>query len=319
MDLYFQAAAVMLAGAALAFLIFVMMTPAQMFAPFISDTNRLLQARIDAAVNMDIMLFNNATSIPGTSILPLLQDASANQLAVFVQTRAGQGLVVNYGHQMRSAQSTGVRIRAFGTTGITNVPTDFERNFVIPAQDLFGIQNDQPIPTGTSRDAGSIGIVMGTAGPPGSNFTMTAVKPSASADNAMQFYQRLTTPEAAATGFNGGSTPWMDPLLHFWDPFSITSEVASQRGRSYSSTGYLFTAQMLRTNMPQNNNLSFSQTQGTPFYVNAGSFFHTTFILDASGLVIGLYVEEHGVHQGAAFLAAAMVSEGYINEAIQFN
>lgn len=290
MDLYFQAAAVSLAGAAFAYLIYVMMTPAQMFAPVIEATNAKIQARLDMAVNLDISLFNNSISIPGTAILPLLQDADSNNLAVFVQTRAGKGLVTNYGPQLRSAADTTIELGTHGKTGITANASDFEKQFVIPIRALF------------SPGAITASVPMGDQ----SYFENTAA----------ETYTKVTVDATAPIGMtlSTGLQSAHDPVLTFWDPFLPTYVEAEKRGRTYSATGYLFTPSILRTNMPSNLNRSYALTQGNVYYVNPGSQFYTTYILDATQTVVGLYVEEHGCDAKAAILAEAMKANGYLTE-----
>jgi len=313
MDLYFQAALVLIIGGAFAYLLVIIMTPAQMFAPLQAETFRMLEASTDQIMNLGIQIFNNGVAVPGTSINTLIQNAEAMGLAVIGQTRASQGLTVNWGLQLRSATSTGVQIHAHGTTGQGQNVTAFEQNFVIPAADLFGVnQSGDP----QTRQAGAAGlrqgpIIMGTNG------TNTALT-SGNAVSALEAYANLLNPASAPVGMVYGSSPWDDPLLMFWDPFSGSAEVAAQRGRTFSSTGYLITPQVIRHNMPANNNISMARTQGSVFHVNQGSLYHTSFIVSPNGDIIGIYFEEHGVSAQTAFLAAAMVSEGYINTAIQF-
>lgn len=303
MDLYFQAAAVSLAGAAFAYLVYVMMTPAQMFAPMIEATNSKIQFRIDNAVNLDISLFNNGVAVPGTAVLPLLQDASTNNLAVFVQTRAQKGLVVNYGPQLRSAQASKVELDVYGYTGITS-PTDFETNFVTTVYQLFNASGDTGAVVAGSKKMGSEAL-----GGTGSY---------AGADDASAKYIALTEDTASPCGisFDTGLPSLNDPVLNFWDPFVPDYATAAKKGRTYSATGSLFTADILRTNMPRNDNRSFALTRGTVYHVNPGSNYYTTYIIDATQKVVGLYVEEHGCDAKGALLAEAMKACGYISETL---
>lgn len=289
MDLYFQAAAVCLAGAALAYLIYVMMTPAQMFAPMIEATNDKIQARLDNAVNLDISSFNNNTSVPGTAILPLIQDASTNELAVLIQTRAAKGLVVNYGPQLRSPQGKTLALGSFGHTGIGS-ESEFEKQFVTTVANLF----ESPQGTG--------GSAMGNAAYFSSDAATVYPK---LADNA-------TTPIGVSVATGLPSTN--DPILNFWDPFVETYADAQLKGRTYSATGYLFTPDILRTNMPKNDNRSYALTGGNVYYINPGSSFYTTYILDSTQNIVGLYIEEHGCDTKAGILAEAMKACGYLTE-----
>ena len=297
MDFYLQTGMLLLMMIALSFFIYVFMTPAQLFNNMFSQATDTLHARIEGTVNIDIQNFNNNVSVPGTSVMPLLRDASANNLALFVQTRAQTGLVVNYGVQLRGPTAQQLNIVGFAHTGIGEA-TGFERNYVISVRRLFGL----------APDLVSGGTPMGALALFGAN--------------ALDVYTGQLTGDTALTpfGFTPGTfIPTEDPVLTFWDPNSGEYGIASGRGRTYSTTGHLFTPQIRRTNMPTNENTSLAANQGSPFFVNQGSAFHTTFIVDSTETVVGIYIEEHGVDQNGAILAAAMVSEGYITHAVQFN
>ena len=295
MDFYLQTGKLLLMMIALSFFIYVFMTPAQLFNNMFMQATDTLHARIEGTVNIDIQNFNNNVSVPGTSVMPLLRDASANGLSLFVQTRAQRGLVVNYGVQLRGPQAQQLAITGFGHTGIGDI-TGFERNFVIGVNHLFGVSGGDP--AGSSMGVESM-------------FNASA----------LDIYSQITGPAAnAAFGIDPATfVPTVDPVLTFWDPNSGTYDIASGRGRTYSTTGHLFTPQIRRTNMPTNENVSLAGNQGSPFFVNQSSMFHTTFIVDHTETVVGIYIEEHGVDERSAILAAAMVSEGYITHAVQFN
>jgi len=294
MDFYLQTGMLLLMMIALSFFIYVFMTPAQLFNNMFMQATDTLHARIEGTVNIDIQNFNNNVSVPGTAVMPILRDASANGLSLFVQTRAQRGLVVNYGVQLRGPGAQALAIEGFAHTGIGEV-TGFERNFVISVRDLFG---------------------------EGNNAGNTAMGVDALFDtDAITVYRRITgDPANTPFGIDPGTfVPTNDPVLTFWDPNSGNYNTASGRGRTYSTTGNLFTPQIRRTNMPTNENTSLASNQGSPFFINQGSMFHTTFVVDHTETVVGIYIEEHGVDERGAILAAAMVSEGYITHAVQFN
>jgi len=295
MDFYLQTGVLLLMMIALSFFIYVFMTPAQLFNNMFMQATDTLHARIEGTVNIDIQNFNNNVSVPGSSVMPLLRDASANGLSLFVQTRAQRGLVVNYGVQLRGPQATVLNIEGFGETGIGEA-TGFERNFVTTVRNLFDEQNQD------ERESAHMGIDAFFQG-----------------GNALEIYAEIGPNDNTPRGLDPDTfIPFNDPVLTFWDPNSVSYDVASNRGRTYSSTGHLFTPQIRRTNMPTNENVSLAANQGSPFFVNQGSMFHTTFIVDHTETVVGIYIEEHGVDHRGAILAAAMVSEGYITHAVQF-
>ena len=332
MDLKVQTVVVMLMMAALSFFIYVFMIPAQIVGQHLDETVAELQARIEGTVGATTAQFNNRTEMPGTAVRTLLADAGANNLAIFVQTRAGQGLVVNYGPQLRNPITPRLTIAAGGSTRNPNL-TDFERNFVISAHDLFA--SDHVVGPGIltePREASfaidekmnpnwdidtAVRMVMGTQpvtvqGPGGGALQPILEGDTTGTNHALHTYRNLMAAE-----FIDGSM-WSDPVLFFWDVTLPSAQQAANMGRTFSNTGVLYTPTIRRTNMPMNTNLSFAQQQGSPFFINPRSLFHTTFILDLTGSIVGIYVEEHGVDARVAFLAAAQQAEGFLAQGIQF-
>ena len=294
MDFYLQTGMLLLMMIALSFFIYVFMTPAQLFNNMFASSVDTLHARIEGTVNIDIQNFDNNTSLPGTSVMPILRDAGANGLSLFVQTRGQRGMIVNYGVQLRGAAAQNLAIVASGNSGIGN-PTGFEASFVTTARDLFELN--------TPRTA---------ANAMGATAFMTA--------EATQIYNNLTQAAVVPRGIAAATfLPTNDPTLSFWDVHMADYGQALANGRTYSTTGYLFTPQIRRTNMPVNENTSLASNNGSVFHLNQSSQFHTAFIVDQSGTVVGIYIEEHGVDPMGAMLAAAMVCEGYINHTLQFN
>jgi hypothetical protein len=133
-------------------------------------------------------------------------------------------------------------------------------------------------------------------------------------NHALATYRALVGTGAA----NIDGSLWNDPVLFFWDVTLPNAAGAANMGRTFSNSGILYTPSIRRTNMPMNTNLSFAQQQGSPFFVNPTSLFHSTFILDTTGSIIGIYLEEHGVDARVAFLAAGQQAEGFIAQASQF-
>jgi len=331
MDLKVQTVVVMLMMAALSFFIYVFMIPAQMVGAQLDETVAELTARIENTVGATTAQFNNNTEIPGSAVRTLLADANANNLSIFVQTRAGQGLVVNYGPQLRNPVATQMTIAAGGSTRNANL-TDFERNFVITAHDLFaseiaagaGILREPRAQTSIAQTIADGWVlpprmVMGTqgmnvTGQGGGNLNPILNGAPEGQNHALGTYRNLVGPGAA----NIDGSLWSDPVLFFWDVTLPNASGAANMGRTFSNTGILYTSGIRRTNMPMNTNLSFAQQQGSPFFINTTSLFHSTFILDTTGSIVGIYLEEHGVDARVAFLAAAQQAEGFIAQATQF-
>ena len=318
MDLKVQTVVVMLMMAALSFFIYVFMIPARMVTEKLDETTLELAARIENTVGATTAKFSNNPETPGTAVITVLADANANNLSLFVQTRASQGLVVNYGPQLRSPVTTQMTMNAGGTTRSSNI-TDFERNFVITAHDLFASDPAQgSIALKEPRNNAGTNeldrLVMGTQDTQVGGTMLSPILRGqvANGNNAIATYRNLKTAE------NIDGSMWSDPVLFFWDVSLPTAINAANMGRTFSNMGVLYTPSIRRTNMPLNTNLSFAKQQGSPFYINPTALFHTAFILDTTGSIVGIYIEEHGVDARVAFLAAAQQEEGFITQAIQF-
>jgi hypothetical protein len=298
MDFYLQTGVLLLMMIALSLFIYFFMTPAQLFNNMFASATQTLHARIEGTVNIDIQVFDNNTALPGTSVMPILRDASANGLSLFVQTRGQRGLIVNYGIQLRGAAAQDLPMESSGETGI-GAQTGFEQSYVTTVRDLF--EEDEP-----------------TAGP--HNMGDESFFGAAGAlTDATQVYRNLTAAAVTPRGIDAASwMPTNDPTLSFWDVHMATYGEAANNGRVYSATGYLFTPQIRKDNMPTNENTSLAANIGSPYFLNQSSSFHTSYIVDQTGTVVGIYIEEHGVDPKGAILAAAMTCEGYINSTLQF-
>lgn len=292
MDFYLQTGVLLLMMIALSFFIYVFMTPAQLFNNMFASSVSTLNARIEGTVNIDIQVFDNNTALPGTSVMPILRDAGANGLSLFVQTRAQRGMIVNYGVQLRGPNSQTLAIAGSSNSGIGN-PTGFEDSFVTNARDLF--ESDVPRSARNTMGTESFSTMAGT--------------------NLYASLKAATAPRGLAAGT---FIPSNDPTLSIWDVNMPDYAQALSNGRTYSTTGFFFTPQIRRTNMPVNENTSLASNQGSVFFINQSSMYHTSYIVDQTMTVVGIYIEEHGVDAKGAVLAASMVCEGYINHTLQF-
>lgn len=291
MDLYIQIGVLLLFLAALALFIFVFTQPAQQFTQKINQENQKIQDRLATVEGMDLAPFMNNTNAPGTSIYPMIRDANAGKLAILIQTKNQQGLIVNYGTQLRPANTSSVLMKAPGTSGVGNVNgTDFEKNFVTYADAVF----NQATGAQTVNNSGNTFI---------SSFT-----PKADPSNISKLL-------GVGPDYPQGSllkTEAIDvPRLMFADP-TVSAEVAAENGRTFGSTGFMYTDQVIKKDMPINNNFSYADNQGSLYRFDQNASYYTTIILDANGEPVGIYVEEHGINPKSAALGQAMYANGTI-------
>lgn len=301
MDLYIQVGVLLLFLAALSLFIYIYTAPAQQFTQKINETNQKINDRLVTVEGLDVAPFMNNTNTPGTSIYPVIRDAKANKIAVIVQTKNQQGLVVNYGHQLRSANTPFVTMSPYGMAGIgANGGTDFEKNFVTTVKELFmtdgsptTYSSGMPAPTARQTTFGAPAMFQSPVAS-----LMTSLIPTGS-----------PTPGANVSG-----TFWMAPHLMLADPAVPDASSAGGLGRTFSSTGFLYTDQVLKTDAPVNNNFSYADAQGSLYRFDQNSSYYTTLILDANNDIVGIYVEEHGIDPKAAVLGSAMLVNGTITQ-----
>ncbi|MFF2798074.1 hypothetical protein [Lysinibacillus xylanilyticus] len=301
MDLYIQVGVLLLMLAALSLFIYIYTAPAQQFTQKINETNQKINDRLVTVEGLDVAPFMNNVNAPGTSIYPIIRDAKASKIAVLVQTKNQQGLVVNYGHQLRSVNDPFVTMSPYGMAGVgANGGTDFEKNFVTTVKDVF-MTSDSPVTYSSGMPAP---IAKKTS------FGSNAMFPS----QVTQLMSSLIPAGSQAPGANISGSFWMAPHLMLADPAVPDASSAGALGRTFSSTGFLYTDQVLKTDAPVNNNFSYADAQGSLYRFDQNSAYYTTLILDANSDIVGIYVEEHGVDPKAAVLGSAMLMNGTITQ-----
>lgn len=311
MDLYIQIGVLLLFLTALALFIYVYTGPAQQFTQEINTTNQTINDRLVTSEGLDVAPFMNNVSIPGTSVYPLIRDARAGKIAILVQTKNSQGLVVNYGYQLRGANYKLTEMIPNGFSGVggaapaggVNRGTDFEKNFVTSVKETFADVSaagaSKVVPFGQTAFTGKSGadLVKTLKGLDSNNY------PPASAITAN-----------ASDGVSEGSGQFAStPKIAFSDP-TVTVDEASQKGRTFSSTGLLYTDNVLKLDAPVNDNFSYADNQGSLYRFNQNSTYYSTIIVNANGDIVGVYIEEHGVNPAGAVLATMMLDNGTITQ-----
>ena len=306
MDLYMQIGVVFLVMTAFAALAYYFAAPAEQFTQGINETNQEIMDRLKEAEKLGISQFHNNTSAPGTSILPVIRDSKARKIAVLVQTKNQQGLVVNYGYQLRSPNNPTVQMSPYATSGVGSTNgTDFEKNFVTTVVDVFNTQASPSAVGSAPMQAPPKTYGQGAGGAMFGGPIATANDGSLSG---------LLPTGNAVPGITPSGQYFMAPHLMLADPKVPDASQAGSLGRTFSSTGLMYTDQVLKLDAPVNTNFSYAEAQGSLYRFDKNSSYYTTLITDSNSEIIGVYVEEHGVHPNAAVLGSAMLVNGTITQ-----
>lgn len=296
MDLYIQVGVLLLFLAALALFIYIYTAPAQQFTAKINDTNQKINDRLVTVEGMDVAPFMNSISTPGTTIYPIIRDARAGKVAILVQTKNSQGLVVNYGYQLRSANTDTVKMATYGFSGVGGTGTDFEKNFVTTARELF--TND-----GTGGRT--------KFGPTAHAFAVTQPVTAAQSETIKN---KLIPADAHPPGsISGTDADDGNPNIFFADP-TVTGSAAATNGRTFASTGFMYTDQVLKMDMPVNDNYSYADNPNSIYRFDKNSSYYSTLIVNANNEIVGIYIEEHGVNPSSSALGHMMLTNGTITQ-----
>lgn len=301
MDLYIQIGVILLILTAFSLFAFFFTGPAQKFSAKINEQSQEVTDRLETAEGLNVATFMNSTDTPGTSLYPIIRDAKAAKIAVLVQTKNQQGLVVNYGYQLRSANNPFISMSPYGVSGLgANNGTDFEKNFVTTVKDVFKTDSQ---PTNYSS---------GMQSPMQTKVSFGV--PSMFSANVTNLMDTLVPTGAPVPGGTKSGTFYMAPHLMLADPTVTDASKASQLGRTFSSTGFLYTDQVLKTDAPVNNNFSYADSSGSLFRFDQNASYYTTLVKDGSNKIVAIYVEEHGADPRAAVLGSAMLANGTITQ-----
>lgn len=302
MDLYIQVGVLLLFLAALSLFIYIYTAPAQQFTQEINKTNQEINDRLETVKGLGLAPFMNNTSAPGTSIYPIIRDAQASKIAILVQTKNQQGLVVNYGYQLRSPNNPFITMSPYGMAGVgANGGTDFEKNFVTTVKEVF------------MSDSSPQMYSSGMQAPIATQLTYGRNTAMLSGD-VTGLMQNLIPAGQSVPGVTPSGQFYMAPHLMLADPTVSDASQAGALGRTFSSTGFLYTDQVIKKDAPVNSNFSYADNQGSLYRFDQNSSYYTALILDANGEIVGMYVEEHGVDTRAAVLGSAMLANGTITQ-----
>jgi len=306
MDFYLKVAFVLLAIIAVSTMIYLFMTNATQFQYFLERILGDIHTEITTVLDHDIEHFENSRAISGTVILPLIRDVGSHDLAIFVQTIAQNGTVVNYGVQLRGVLGNEGR----DTASATPVPSAsihpelpaWEDDFVFSVRSVFG----------KGFGGGLLGGINIGSGVAANN--MPALGRVASLNLLYN-----NGPAQPRIGLTVGDEPWYTPTIAFWDTSHSNFGVARDYGSTFTSSGRLYTVQSLMPVLPSNYDDRWATTPGNPYYISMTSFYHSAFIVDVHGLIVGIYFEEQGVHDNCSLLAQAQINSGMFERTLPHN
>jgi len=269
--------------------------PLLLWTPYQTVLDRQTEGRILNLETLDVARLSWNISIPGSEILNLIEGDGGQDFYIFVQTRGQNGRVVNYGRQLRQTGSQSLHIHS-GVI-IQETPNDeWVFHYVINARDLFGFNiSNQLVNTGNLGITGNrphFNQLVGNAtGVP------ITTDPVGSARIAIA---NVIHPSSDNQNIGVGS----DPLLSFFDPM-LTRAAAHNQGRTFASTGTLFTGPRAPQTGNINQSTSRARVQDSLWYINGVAHFLSIAIVDPTGEIIGFYFEEQGVGTQTNFLAMA--------------
>jgi len=291
MDFYLKTVYVILGIIVASTLIYIFMTTNILFWQLIDHADSYVYGHMTYILEYDWTYFDNTRAVPGSTVKALIRDEGMHELAIFVQTRHQHGVIVNYGMLLRGISGNLQYARVDNTS--VGALREWEEEHVFSSRAIFGLAPAQPL-----------GLIN-----PG---TTTAIdnRPEFGRIASLDFiYYNVGAPHIGRD-LVGNAT--LTPTLSFWETHMENSALADGAGASYSTTGRLYTAQTPQSTLPRNHNVTWASASGSPYFINQTSLFHSAFIVDQSGLVIGIYFEEHGVHNNSSLLAQAQINKGML-------
>ena len=272
------------------------MTPLLLWQPYEEELNRELEMRIFNLEEIDIQRLRWNISIPGSDILNLIEGNGGRDFYIFVQTKAQNGWVVNYGKQLRQANSQSLHIHS-GLLIFGAEQDEWIYNHVISARDLFGFAPgnqllNEPTPGLTIPQRPPSPPIIGPFS--GINFTNPVT------GNARIAVSNVLFPSVGNQVIGVGS----DPLISFFCPV-MTREEAHNIGRTFATMGTFFVGTPALQPGNVNQNTARARVQDSIWYINGMSHFLSIGLVDATGALVGFYLEEQGVMSQTNFLAMA--------------
>lgn len=294
MDLYIQIGVLLLFLTALSLFIYLYTSPSAMFSQGISEKNAEVAERMDAIKDQDLREALNNPNLSGSKAINLIRNAESKGVAVIIQTKNSQGLVVNYGNQLRTPDLDNIEMKPAGASKGNN-PNSFEKRYVTSAQTLFN--------SGAVGGSSSVrkGAAYGT-------------------ERTLDFANRVLTTRDSKYPYgsvnyhleNGTTDHTVAPHL-MYSQANTTIGDAKRSNEVIGSTGFLYTDNLIYSNQEANKNFSYLENTNSIYYVSKSSNFYSTLIKNSNNQTVGVYLEEHGVNDLSSYLRASMKLEGTIN------
>ncbi|MCL2577378.1 MAG: hypothetical protein FWE27_04930 [Defluviitaleaceae bacterium] len=266
-------------------------TPLLLWNPYQQNLDLQTEVKIENIEGLDIARLSWNISTPGSDILNLIEGDGGQEFYIFVQTRGQNGRVVNYGRQLRQSGSQDIHINA-GVLVPGTLRDEWVYHYVISARDLFGFNDANQLVDTEPINRPPFNQLVGD--PTGTDITTHL---NGSARTAVN---NVIHPGSE----NQEIMVWSDPRLSFFDP-TLFRDVAHNQGKTFTSTGTLFTGPRALQTGNINQNTTRARVQESLWYINGVAHFLSIAIVDPQGELIGFYFEEHGVIAPANFLAMA--------------
>ena len=284
MDLYIQVGVILLLLTALSLFIFIYTSPAADLNNKSVEANETLGARLDSIDNLDIKKYEYPNVLSGDDVRELIKGSDAGKLAVFVHTVGQDGLVVNYGYQLRDFDDFNYNQKAFGVSGYTI--SEFERSYVTTIKQLF---------TNTGViGKNQAGVTAYIAHDP------YVTSKSAGYHLQEKIEQKPAKLTAAMKGGEGYEVK--GPLLLVQDPIEVREKLGTNE-IAESTMGVFYTEQVLSASIAVNTNSAHYGNVNSRYYINPESKFKTSIIKTSVDEVVGVFIEETGIPHSNALLA----------------
>lgn len=291
MDLYIKVGTIVVLLIGFLGLIYTLAAPVEPMIDKVDENNAVLKSKTEQSMMAYLDKFNAKVDVRGEEVWELIDMAKDKELAILVGTIPQQGLVVNYGYQLRGANHQSIFLDRFSSQD--TLATEFEKMFVTTVRQVFTPGIPSAIqPTQIPRTEAGLDLTSGD-----SSFithTMSRNNPS----------------------YHPGRTGNLEvdegtPHVYFADPRdSSMSSHAKATGFTYD--GYLVTDQQLKFNAPFNDNVTYAKTSTSYYYISPNDDYLTAIIKSTTGDIVGVYVEQKGMPSSANPLARFFDEAGII-------
>lgn len=308
MDLYLQIGLLFVFTAALAVFLSVVFNTTDYTTKYVEVQSEQVNAEIEKFFSKDVEPFFNNPSVSGTDIYSLVNQSEKLGIAVLIQTKNQDGLVVNYGVQARNYKVDASKMNPAGQAK-SGTPTEFEKAYVTTAKAVFQgtvLNSQSNVVKGTSAHA--------NIGPQNNTYYDASGKylsNKAVANLVNKTSNTMQSNSPFALGDNASKIG--APQLFAYSPNLTPKSAFESQGFNYYAKGVLYTGSNLTANVV-NDKYSVLLNRQSVYYLDQNSRFYTTLIYNTTNDLIGVYAEEHGVNSASSMLGTLMVDARLISK-----